>query len=112
MSTAGFQYLESWRLYLERNPSSIILFLVLGVGTFAIASACYCKTKVRLAILLISITNTGQTIPSKHETSSEAETGYPPITALPNFNWETTEPLVFRPFKPKYHLTMGMLQSQ
>ncbi|GFF49796.1 hypothetical protein IFM51744_07175 [Aspergillus udagawae] len=93
MSTAGFQYLESWRLYLERNPSSIIVFLVLGFGTFAFASACYCKIK---------------TIPSKHETSSEAETGYPPITALPNFNWEATEPLVFRPFKPKYHLTMGL----
>ncbi|KAL5339162.1 hypothetical protein BJX70DRAFT_388071 [Aspergillus crustosus] len=34
---------------------------------------------------------------------------YPPITPLPaSFNWETTEPLVLRPFKPKYHLTMGI----
>ncbi|GIC87073.1 heme-dependent oxidative N-demethylase family protein [Aspergillus udagawae] len=107
MSTAGFQYLESWRLSLERNPS-IILVLVLAIGTFAFASAYYRKIKVRLAILLISITNASQTIPSKHETSSEAETGYPPITPLPNFNWETTEPLVFRPFRPKYHLTMGL----
>ncbi|KAL4969550.1 heme-dependent oxidative N-demethylase family protein [Aspergillus stella-maris] len=38
------------------------------------------------------------------------EHGYPPLTPLPSseFNWETTEPLVFRPFKPKYHLTMGI----
>ncbi|KAE8448374.1 hypothetical protein EG329_009618 [Mollisiaceae sp. DMI_Dod_QoI] len=29
------------------------------------------------------------------------------ITPLPDFNWQTTEPLKFRAFKPKYHLTMG-----
>ncbi|PLB52842.1 hypothetical protein P170DRAFT_444739 [Aspergillus steynii IBT 23096] len=35
-------------------------------------------------------------------------TGYPPIEPLPDFNWETAEPLCFRPFKPKYHLTMAL----
>ncbi|KAF7157886.1 hypothetical protein CNMCM5623_002320 [Aspergillus felis] len=91
-TAAGWEHLESWRLSLERNPS-IILFLVLGIGTFAFASAYYRKIK---------------TIPSKHEPSENWEQGYPPITPLPNFNWETTEPLVFRPFKPKYHLTMAL----
>ncbi|KAL2814917.1 hypothetical protein BJX63DRAFT_183248 [Aspergillus granulosus] len=33
---------------------------------------------------------------------------YPPITPLPNFNWETTPPIAIRPFKPKYHLTMAI----
>ena len=32
---------------------------------------------------------------------------YNNITPLPDFDWETTEPLKLRPFKPKYHLTMG-----
>ncbi|KAL3417988.1 hypothetical protein PVAG01_10998 [Phlyctema vagabunda] len=30
------------------------------------------------------------------------------IIPLSSFNWRTTEPLKFRPFKPKYHLTMGL----
>ncbi|KAL4949395.1 hypothetical protein BDW69DRAFT_198136 [Aspergillus filifer] len=44
------------------------------------------------------------------ESAWETEHGYPPLTPLapPEFNWETAEPLVFRPFKPKYHLTMGI----
>ena len=29
------------------------------------------------------------------------------IAPLPDFDWRNTEPLKFRPFKPKYHLTMG-----
>ncbi|KAL1875516.1 hypothetical protein Plec18167_005452 [Paecilomyces lecythidis] len=33
---------------------------------------------------------------------------FSPIEPLVDFNWETTEPLKFRPFKPKYHLTMGL----
>ncbi|KAF2843190.1 hypothetical protein M501DRAFT_925378, partial [Patellaria atrata CBS 101060] len=32
---------------------------------------------------------------------------YEDIQPLPNFNWKETEPLQLRPFKPKYHLTMG-----
>jgi hypothetical protein len=97
MSTARFQYLESWRLYLERTPS-IILFVVLSICTLTLTFAYYRKVKI---------------IPSEHEPPEEpeGERGYPPITPLPNFNWETTEPLVLRPFKPKYHLTMGTLRS-
>ncbi|KAI1979425.1 hypothetical protein LOZ51_004200 [Ophidiomyces ophidiicola] len=33
---------------------------------------------------------------------------FPNITPLENFEWEKTEPLKFRPFKPKYHLTMAL----
>jgi hypothetical protein len=33
---------------------------------------------------------------------------YLTIEALQNFDWKTTEPIKIRPFKPKYHLTMGM----
>lgn len=29
------------------------------------------------------------------------------IEPLTGFNWEETEPLKFRPFKPVYHITMG-----
>jgi hypothetical protein len=29
------------------------------------------------------------------------------LEPLENFDWSTTEPIKIRPFKPKYHLTMG-----
>lgn len=29
------------------------------------------------------------------------------VDTLVGFDWKTTEPLKHRPFKPKYHLTMG-----
>ncbi|KAL4926279.1 heme-dependent oxidative N-demethylase family protein [Aspergillus undulatus] len=40
--------------------------------------------------------------------ATASDPGYPPITPLPSFTWSTTPPLIFRPFKPKYHLTMGI----
>ncbi|KAH6671343.1 hypothetical protein B0J14DRAFT_618636 [Halenospora varia] len=33
------------------------------------------------------------------------------IVPLSNFDWQLTEPLKFRNFKPKYHLTMGLSNS-
>ncbi|KAK5221131.1 hypothetical protein LTR72_006690 [Exophiala xenobiotica] len=33
---------------------------------------------------------------------------FPPIEEQEDFDWKTTEPLQFRPFKPKYHLTMAL----
>ncbi|KAN0083061.1 Protein of unknown function (DUF3445) domain containing protein [Elaphomyces granulatus] len=33
---------------------------------------------------------------------------FPPIEPLENFDWKSTEPPKFRPFKPKYHLTMAL----
>ncbi|BCR85694.1 heme-dependent oxidative N-demethylase family protein [Aspergillus chevalieri] len=41
-------------------------------------------------------------------TNSRKKYTFPPITPLPNFNHETTDPIQLRPFKPKYHLTMGL----
>jgi hypothetical protein len=32
---------------------------------------------------------------------------FPSIEEQEDFDWKITEPLQFRPFKPKYHLTMG-----
>lgn len=32
----------------------------------------------------------------------------PTIEPLPSFDWENEEPLQLRPFKPIYHITMGM----
>jgi hypothetical protein len=32
---------------------------------------------------------------------------YHAIDPLPDFDWESTPPIKIRPFKPKYHLTMG-----
>ncbi|KAL5001136.1 hypothetical protein BDV10DRAFT_19893 [Aspergillus recurvatus] len=46
--------------------------------------------------------------PSSEKKPEESPSGYPPVTPLLNFNWEKTDPLVFRPFKPKFHLTMAI----
>ena len=35
------------------------------------------------------------------------EESFKPIESRIDFNWQTAEPIKFRPFKPKYHLTMG-----
>jgi hypothetical protein len=36
---------------------------------------------------------------------------YDAIEPLKDFDWKTTPPLKLRPFKPKYHLTMGERHS-
>ncbi|KAL3464420.1 hypothetical protein BJX64DRAFT_96534 [Aspergillus heterothallicus] len=46
--------------------------------------------------------------PTYQEERAPEPDSYPPIAPLPNFNWETTPPLLIRPFKPKYHLTMAI----
>lgn len=33
---------------------------------------------------------------------------YPHVTPLSSFDWSSTSPLKLRPFKPRYHLTMGI----
>ncbi|EZF29016.1 hypothetical protein H109_01419 [Trichophyton interdigitale MR816] len=37
-----------------------------------------------------------------------AEDDFPPIQPLDKFNWEATEPIQLRPYKPKYNLTMAL----
>ncbi|KAI9815267.1 MAG: hypothetical protein M1827_002747 [Pycnora praestabilis] len=44
---------------------------------------------------------------SEKQQSLEEKTDSP-IQPLPDFDWQTTEPLQIRPFKPRYHLTMGL----
>ncbi|EER26447.1 hypothetical protein CPC735_006190 [Coccidioides posadasii C735 delta SOWgp] len=39
---------------------------------------------------------------------SQSASKFPEIEPLEDFEWEKTEPLQFRPFKPKYHLTMAL----
>ncbi|KAH8603144.1 hypothetical protein B0O99DRAFT_647862 [Bisporella sp. PMI_857] len=43
----------------------------------------------------------------KEESKGNSQALYA-ITPLPAFNWQATEPLKFRPFKPVYHVTMGI----
>lgn len=51
-----------------------------------------------------------QVVPNHPNLKSQnvSQEEYPPIEALQDFDWETTEPPKFRPFKPKYHLTMAL----
>jgi hypothetical protein len=37
-----------------------------------------------------------------------ASNPYEDIEPLHDFDWSTTDPIKLRPFKPVYHLTMGM----
>lgn len=62
-----------------------------------------------LSHLLKSLTLIKKEIPSQAPPTEEKEdlSVYQDITPLPNFDWKTTEPLKQRPFKAKYHLTMG-----
>ncbi|PKY05821.1 hypothetical protein P168DRAFT_326131 [Aspergillus campestris IBT 28561] len=85
-------YIDSLIFYIERNPL-IIVFIALGTWLFG-------------------YWNRNPTLDpnSPENTPHNANNGYPPIEPLPGFNWEATEPLSFRPFKPKYHLTMGLRQ--
>lgn len=45
---------------------------------------------------------------------SKTPTFLGPVDTLDGFDWKTTAPLKHRPFKPKYHLTMGrqLLEAQ
>lgn len=49
-----------------------------------------------------------KTINKKNKVVLESP-GFAPVEPLEDFVWRKTEPLKLRPFKPKYHLTMGEL---
>lgn len=40
--------------------------------------------------------------------NEDALAAYQNIEPLSDFDWASTPPIKIRPFKPKYHLTMGM----
>lgn len=55
-------------------------------------------------------TNTAILQPNEKKNASEQEDtlrAYQDIEPLHDFDWEATPPMKLRPFKPKYHLTMG-----
>ncbi|KAE8327465.1 hypothetical protein BDV39DRAFT_205051 [Aspergillus sergii] len=87
----GLYMVESIATYRERVP---LLFLISLLG-FGIAI-----WKYKPAVSNYCTPNS--------TSDNESQKIYPPIEPLPDFNWETTEPLKFRPFKPKYHLTMAL----
>jgi hypothetical protein len=41
--------------------------------------------------------------------NSEASTWEPKIEPLDDFDWKATPPMKLRPFRPTYHITMGVL---
>lgn len=43
----------------------------------------------------------------KHTVEKDPLAAYRDIEPLHDFHWESTPPVKLRPFKPKYHLTMG-----
>jgi hypothetical protein len=43
---------------------------------------------------------------------SDPLAAYHAIDPLPDFDWKSTPPIKLRPFKPKYHLTMGECWSR
>lgn len=43
--------------------------------------------------------------------SDQAKDVYTAIEPLLDFDWKSTQPIKLRPFKPKYHLTMGQSRS-
>ncbi|KAA8629705.1 hypothetical protein SMACR_12077 [Sordaria macrospora] len=56
----------------------------------------------------------GNTVSQRNENEKNGKTAQdeaPKIVPLPDFNWKTTEPLKFRPFKPRYHITMALQNS-
>ncbi|CBF83819.1 heme-dependent oxidative N-demethylase family protein [Aspergillus nidulans FGSC A4] len=83
---------------LARTP--LVAFLTIFICFFVI----YIRRKPNAS------RNHGVESPSPYpgKEAKQSRFGYPPVTPLPSFNWETTEPLVFRPFKPKFHLTMAI----
>ncbi|KAG5287455.1 DUF3445 superfamily domain-containing protein [Histoplasma capsulatum G186AR] len=71
-------------------------------------------TKVVLGTLLVMVLQ-------RHKSNKRAEierqkkfdamlctSDFPPVEPLRKFDWEKTEPLKLRPYKPKYHLTMAL----
>lgn len=63
-----------------------------------------------LFLFLLLKRNTNPERPLTDDTKDAVELGcYPPVEPLPDFDWRTKEPVKIRPFRPKYHLTMSML---
>ncbi|CEJ61078.1 hypothetical protein PMG11_09622 [Penicillium brasilianum] len=51
------------------------------------------------------------TTPSPANSKEVKPNCYPPVEALPDFHWQSKEPVKIRPFKPKYNLTMSIQET-
>lgn len=76
-------------------------FAFVAVLVFAVTWICRHPRFLRT----VSRGESGSGVPFSKD--SQEKDPYTVITPLPNFDWRKTEPLKLRPFKPKYHLTMG-----
>ena len=61
--------------------------------------------------VIIAIIQAGRNLKASTEAQNARKKipapGFPDIEPLEDFDWQKTEPLQSRPFKPKFHLTMG-----
>jgi hypothetical protein len=57
----------------------------------------------RTSITAKSLSNDGKNAAEQEDPLA----AYDAIEPLKDFDWKTTPPLKLRPFKPRYHLTMG-----
>ena len=68
-------------------------------------------SSARLVILsFLTVTSFAQTVKQKSVEKNEDTDpldAYNDIIPLTGFEWRDSEPIKIRPFKPKYHLTMG-----
>ncbi|KAE8152386.1 hypothetical protein BDV25DRAFT_137957 [Aspergillus avenaceus] len=63
-------------------------------------------------VLILVKRSSGHQKGAFQESNVHAEpTAYPPVEPLPDFEWQTKEPLKLRPFKPKYNLTMAIEEA-
>jgi hypothetical protein len=61
----------------------------------------------RTSITAKSLSNDGKNAAEQEDPLA----AYDAIEPLKDFDWKTTPPLKLRPFKPRYHLTMGERHS-
>ncbi|PYH87436.1 hypothetical protein BO71DRAFT_454675 [Aspergillus ellipticus CBS 707.79] len=88
--------LDSLIRYFQQNPT-VVVFLVLALWLFGQWNRPSPQSQSQ-----------SQSTPTPKTPTKQPTPTTTTITPLPDFNWETTEPLQFRPFKPKYHLSMAL----
>ncbi|KAL2014602.1 hypothetical protein VTN00DRAFT_2127 [Thermoascus crustaceus] len=89
------QHVSSWPEFLQTrlatmDPQAMLFILIAGMVAWNLIS------KIREAR---QTSRRGRTLDAPN---------FPPVEPLEDFDWKTTEPLKFRPFKSKYHLTMAL----
>ena len=91
------------RLEITINEHDMDYLLILGVTLFVAIAAITIYQLLRLRRRAISISG----LVAEKKVAPE-EDPYNDIDPLRSFDWKSEEPIQIRPFKPKYHLTMGM----